>query len=229
MQRLSFNFGIALFAFVIGVASVTAWLMTQTSSTRQLAKPDLPLIKASAVNNVEPATAQDCSPAFVGRYSNYDYAYSVVVPKGMIGFGACVTNHGFGINLLNPTSKIWTNQDTFPKAYLFADASYNAGDWESFDDAIKENVSYLEGDKATDITLSGKTTTRLAGLRAVRFIARYRISGEIMVSDTVLAFRKEKHEEIVYTISLTTPLSRYDKDKEALIEMQKTWRLQPQP
>ena len=218
---------IAFLTFGIGVTSARLWFVLPHHHVRQFehAAPQSPNVS----DNTDAENAdQDCLPAFEGRYSNYDYAFAVEVPRGMIGFGSCVTNHGFGIDLSNPSSGLWANQEAFPKAYLYVDASHNSLFWESFDAAIRGEMSYLD-DKATHIVLVRRTRTRLAGLRAVRFIVHYRKDDEEMVRDEVLAFRKEKWADYVYTIGLTTPLSRYEKDKAVVTEMQNTWRLQQLP
>lgn len=157
-----------------------------------------------------------------GRYSNYDYAYSVLIPKGLIGLMSPppFPNHGFGIDLSKPQ-----------RSYLWVDASYgDAPEGKSFDDAIKDNLDFVKGDGVTDIVLSQKISTNLSRLRAVRFVIHYKASGIAMVRETVLAFRKNGDDvAIVYSINLRTPTSRYSKDRRVIDELQKTWRLKPLP
>src|SRR5947209_14876211 len=89
-----------------------------------------------------------------GRYSNYDYAYSVRIPKGLTGFRAAAPapNHGFGIALSEQ-----------PKSYVWVDASYNALFWKSFNDAIKAHIGYIN-DKGVNAKLVRKERSRIAGL-----------------------------------------------------------------
>jgi len=121
-----------------------------------------------------------------------------------------------------------TNSGDFPVSYLDVDASYNSPEWESLDDAIKEHLGFI-AEEGSSVSVLSRTRTRLAGLRAVRVVARYEKGGEAMMSDEVVAFREENGEGVVYTIDLSTPLSNYDRDKPVLEEMQKTWCLQPLP
>src|SRR5947209_17398721 len=69
-----------------------------------------------------------------GRYSNYDYAYSVRIPAGLTGFRAAAPapNHGFGIELSEQ-----------PKSSIWVDASYNAAFWKNFDEAIQAHIRYI--------------------------------------------------------------------------------------
>lgn len=55
------------------------------------------------------------------------------------------------------------------------------------------------------------------------------MSGQTMVKDEILAFRKKDDEEVVYTIELVTPARRYEEDQKIVAAMQKTWRWQPLP
>jgi hypothetical protein len=51
-----------------------------------------------------------------------------------------------------------------------------------------------------------------------------------MVSDTVFAFRLDEDGEVatvVYTLALSTPLSKYERDRPVLEALMKSWCLQP--
>jgi hypothetical protein len=228
MRHFTIRFAVALLTFSIGIATAGIWYVQRHSAIEQTENKSQPSITVEA-RSVAESPDQDCTPAFEGRYSNYDYAFSVKVPKGMIGFGSCDTNHGFGIDLSDPTSHLWTEPShTWPHSYLYVDASYNGLEWQSLDEAMKANLEYLkDNERVTDIQLTSKTSTRLSKLRAIRFVTRFNKSGEATVEDVVIAFRKDA--DIVYTIDLTTPASPYDKDKDTLNELQESWRLQPLP
>lgn len=229
MRRFTLRLAVALLTFIIGVVSASVWYMRRQASIKQMENTAQQPIKANDNSGAE-SPEEDCDPAFEGLYSNYDYAFSVQIPKGMIGFGSCVTNHGFGIDLTNPTSRLWLERvkdGIYPQSYLYVDASYNSLEWQSLDEAMKANLEYLKDEGGTNIELVSKTSTRLSKLRAIRFVARYNKSGEAMLSDTVIAFRNEG--DIVYTLELTTFVSRYNKDKEIVTKIQQEWRLQPTP
>lgn len=174
------------------------------------------------MSNVAPSSqAQSSGVSVKGRYSNYDYAYSVLVPQGIMAFRnqAPFPNHGISIDLSKSL-----------QSYLWVDASYNAAEWASFNDAVSANLDYLKDEGAANIILEKQTSTHLSQLRAVRFIVRYNLSGKQIVQETVLAFRREKNkEEIVYAINLRTPIARYERGRVLIAELQRRWRLQKQP
>ena len=232
MRRFTLRVAVALLTFVVGLVSVNFSFMQRRSSSSQAPYIVLKSFKTPHASDADDAAdhSLDCIPAFEGRYSNYDYAYSVQIPDGMIGFGACHTNHGFGINLMDPTSRLWLEQakgGIFPRSYLSVDASYSAEYWQSLNQAANSELKYLREDGAFNIELVNKTRTRLSGLPAVRLVLKYDESGETMVKVLVIAFRKEG--DIVYTLHLTTTALRYDHDNETLSRLQQTLVLQPLP
>lgn len=164
-----------------------------------------------------------------GRYTNFDYAYSVLVPKGMMAAMNSKPpnpNHGFGIDLMHPTSTAWT----IPKVSLWADAGYDSAEYRSPKAVIKNNLEWLR-QKHNQVRLLSRSPARLGSLRAVRFIIAYEESGEAMIEDQVVGFRSQLGEEsdIIYTIHLTTTGSRYNQDKQLVLEMQRSWIIDPLP
>jgi len=149
----------------------------------------------------------------------------------MIGYGSCATNHGFGINLLNPMSNWWINHD-WPKSYLSVDASYNAEELTSVDEEVVQTMKFLKDKKnVSAVTLIVKSPTRLAHLPALRAVIYYNEGGEAMVEDQVVAFRKQHNDEIgiFYNIDLRTPMSRYEQDSAVVAQIQKSWHVRPLP
>ena len=169
-----------------------------------------------------------------GLYSNYDYAFSVSVPQGLVGCrdSPPLPNHGFGISLIEKSCD-WMNRtkdDIYPKAYIYIDASYNSLEWKSFDEAIESNISYLKNREGiSNVKLVQRIPTRLSRLPASLSTIHYKSFGEEMVEDILFAFRNEKSTVIVYTICLTVPATQYDEQRKFLVKMQKTWRLQQIP
>ena len=152
------------------------------------------------------------------RYSNYDYAYSVRIPKGLTGSRSPspFPNHGFGIELSDQ-----------PQASISVDASYNAAEWRSFDDAIKAHKNIFKREVGSEVKIVARVPTILGKLRAVRFTMT---SNTPEVREVLLALRKAPGEVgIVYEIVLTTPTSRYNKDKHLIAQLQKTFRLKSLP
>jgi hypothetical protein len=158
-----------------------------------------------------------------GRYSNYDYGYSVRIPRGLTALQSRppFPNHGFIIEL-----------SEHPKAELGVSASYNAAEWNSFDDAVNAHAGFFKSKVGGEVSVVARAPAVLGGLKAVRFTLKPKTSAakDPEVREVLLAFRKAAGEVgIVYEIVLTTPSSRYDKDKQLLTDLQRTWRLQSLP
>lgn len=157
------------------------------------------------------------------RYTNYDYAYSVRLPKGLTGLQspAPFPNHGFVIELADDA-----------KASLSVSASYNAAEWNSFTDAIIAHKSYFKREVGSEIDVVAKAPAVLGGLRAIHFTMKPRTSpsSDPEVRDVLVAFREVPGEVgFVYEIVLRTQTSRYPKDKHRLTDLQRSWRLRPLP
>jgi len=154
------------------------------------------------------------------RYSNYDYAYAVRIPKELTGSQspAPFPNHGFAIQLSEDAN-----------ATLAVDASYNAALWESFDDAIEANKGYFKDEVGGEVSVVDRAPAVLGKLKAVRFTMKSK-SANAQVREVLLAFREAPGEVgIVYEIVLTTSTARYDADKHVMDDLQKTWRLKSLP
>ena len=198
-----------------------------------------PACAAVQVETADPARAEvsigdtvkddgeDGSAVFdTGVYENYTYGYSVRIPDGMIGLGETppAPQHGFGIDLDNPRSTRWPYGTESPKSYVYVDGSYNSLEWRRPDDAVNFSLRCLR-EKARNFRVRSRTATRLGGLRAVRVVALYEQEGAEMVRDEVVAFAEGASP--VYTLSLSTPLLKYERDRYVLEELMKGWCLQP--
>jgi len=151
----------------------------------------------------------------VGEYSNYDYAYKIHLPEGFVGFRSSAPNpnHGFGSYL-----------DKAHSAYLWVDASYNALEWQSLEEAIdstiaflkdESNPTFLKDDSNSDIIVLLREPSRLDSLSAYHSIVRYKNkNGVFYLEETILALRRQPPEDgIVYSINLRAPESMMPKYK----------------
>ncbi|MCA1619570.1 MAG: hypothetical protein LC795_09730 [Acidobacteria bacterium] len=220
-----FKLFVAAAAFALGLFAAGLWPRRVASPTPPPAAP-APSRATVSVRDTFADGAEDGEAVFEGRYENYVYGYSVHLPAGMVGAGSTppAPQHGFGIDLDHPRSTVWRGVRGFPKSYLYVDGSYNSLEWERLDDAVNAHLSYKREDGVAVRVLS-KTQTRLGDLRAVRVVARYEERGEQMVWDAVFAFGDGASP--VYTLALSTPLSKYERDRPVLEEVRATWRLQP--
>jgi len=116
------------------------------------------------------------------RYSNYDYGYSVRIPKGLTGVRSPspFPNHGFLIEL-----------SEHPKASVSVDASYNAAEWRSFADAINAHKRYFKDEVGGEVSVVARVPAVLGGLRATRFMMKRTESGpDTELQEVLLAFRR---------------------------------------
>jgi hypothetical protein len=156
-------------------------------------------------------------------YINYDYGYSVVIPRPLVGLRSPppFPNHGFVINLSGD-----------PLARITVDASYNAAEWNSFREALYAHFDQFKRDSSGEVTLMMQRPAVLGGLKAIHFSLRSAASesNEPMIRDVVLAFRKETGGVgIVYEIALTTPALRYERDRRSTAQVLKAFRLKALP
>ena len=158
-----------------------------------------------------------------GCYINYDYAYSVTLPNGLVGHRSAAPspNHGFGIDISKPRT-----------SYVWADGSYNAVEWRSFGDVVHARVARLRDEGSTELRLVKRAATRLGGLTAQRYVIRYRHpdSNVPVMLEAVLAFRRDPGgAAIVYTLELITSESQYRRDRIVLESLRRRWMLRPLP
>lgn len=222
MQQIVLRLSIAMLTFIVGSTVASIWNSTHYPNYKEIEHS----VSSGIQLKQAPVSSQQSPEESIytyerGLYSNYNFAYSVRIPKGLIGYRspAPMPNHGFGIDLSQKED-----------SHVWVEANYNAGFWESFDDAIKFDLDVMNDKEISDLKLAQRTVTRLSGLRAVRYVIHYKRSGIPMIQETVLAFRKENEDvEFVYTIGLVTLASRYSKDRKVVDELQKTFRLESFP
>lgn len=194
------------------------------------ARPADPARAEVSMRDTPKEETEEEDTVFEGRYVNHAYGYSVEIPAGMLGVGSTppAPQHGFGIDLDNPRSSAWNGAPKFPKSYLYVDGSYNSLFWEQLGDAVKSHLSFLR-EEGRNVRVQSRTWTRLGGLRAVRVVARYEKDGEEMVNDEVIALQRDADGDAsaVHNISLSTPLSKYERDRQTLEALMKSWCLQP--
>ena len=162
-------------------------------------------------------------PKVVGVYSNYDYAFAVRLPKGVVGFNepAMHPNHG-----------VWVYLDSAETIYLWVGAEYNSLFFQSIEEAADSSISWLKEDSTTGVLLVSREYTQLGGLRACRDVVSYKDkNGLPMIEESVTAIRKDPSDDvgIVYTLDVRTPKGRADHDIEFLESIRKRFVLKPLP
>ena len=227
---------VATLAFACGAGLVYALRQAPITPTAtscgapdvaEVSMSDTPAVK---VKDEDKGEGEEEDAVFEGRYENYAYGYSVEIPAGMAGVGSTppAPQHGFGIDLDRPLSIAWMRGTEFPKSYLYVDGSYNSLEWERLDDAVNANLNVLRED-GRDVRVRFRHGTTLGVLPAVRVVAHYEQDGVEMVNDEIVAFRTETGGQVsvVYTLALSTPLSKYERDRPVLDAVRLSWCLQP--
>lgn len=227
-----FVLSVAALAFALGLACAGLWPRRAASPSTPPAPPaaHAPARATVSVRDTFAGEVETEEAVFKGRYENSVYGYSVRIPAGMVGAGSTppAPRHGFGIDLDNPRSTAWKEARAFPKSYLYVDGSYNSIGWRRLEDASDAQLGYLRED-GRGVRVRGRTRTSLGGLPALRVVAHYEQGGERMVYDAVFAFKVEEGgaASVVYTLALSTPLSKYERDRPVLEEVRAAWHLQP--
>ena len=230
-----FKLFVAAATLALGLAAASLW---PRETTLNCASPaaDTPAPPAStpraevSVRDTFENEPPDDARRFEHSYHNYVYGFSVRLPEGMVGLGSTppAPDHGFGIDLDHPRSTAWIRGAEFPKSYVYADGSYNSAEWGGLNEAADTHLSYLR-EKGRNVRVQRRAETMLGGLPALRVVAHYEQDGAEMVSDEVVAFRKDADGGVlaVYTLALSTPLSKYERDRPVLESLRVSWCLQP--
>lgn len=165
-----------------------------------------------------------------GQYNNYEYGYTVLIPEGYVGVysPSPAPQHGFGITLSKrPEARIWVDGSYARVTALRRD---------TLEGAVDDYLSRLKEDGAiTELEVLRREPTNLQSLPAVRVTARYRNppAGDAAIQDLIIAVRREKTDdvdddiEIIYTIGLLAPESRYSIDKEVFERVVEGWKSKP--
>jgi hypothetical protein len=210
-----FKLFIAAATLVLGLAAASLW---PRQSAQQPAPPVAvaPARAEVSVRDTSENEPPDAARRFEHSYDNDTYGFSIRLPAGVVGAGSTppAPDHGFGIDLDHPGSTAWNGRPDFPKSYLYVDGSYNSLEWERLDEAADSHLSFLR-EKGRNVRVRSRKDTLLDDVPALRIVALYEEDGVEMVSDAVFAFRLDEDGEVsvVYTLALSTPLSKYERDR----------------
>lgn len=162
--------------------------------------------------------------AWTGRYRNYVFGFSLVIPRGLKGYwnsARCAPDKKYGCICLNDHGRfIPLSSD----AYISAFVGYQMEpDW-SLHEHEQQAVSFLTDDKQNQhVTVVRSRWFRLGSLRTRRFEARYLKENKPMITDHIVALYKGVEYELV----LVTSPDRYAADRRQFERIIATWRLTP--
>jgi hypothetical protein len=157
-----------------------------------------------------------------GQYNNCDYGYYVLLSNGVVAHGthSPAPNHGFLISLPDPTKTSYvSNQGDH---FAWVDASYNVTDYHTLASVADYEVHVMDQERGRS-RIVGRSSTRLAGLRALRFKVEYQSSKGKITEEQIIALRSD----IVYTVGLRTLRQFRLSDEQVFQQIADGFRLLP--
>ncbi len=153
-----------------------------------------------------------------GTYRNAEYGYSFIVPKGLIAYSdpAPAPQHGVAIPL-NASSQ---------KSYVWVTGSYNAQDFDSLEQ-FRDYALDLIKPAAGQFEIIRSRGTQLDGIKAARFLVRYRSKqgNAVVLEERILAIRP--NGKAIYTLGLICGEEAYRGDSRVLERLLRNWKLIP--
>ncbi|MGA3327821.1 MAG: hypothetical protein ABSF45_25455 [Terriglobia bacterium] len=151
---------------------------------------------------------------YKGFYQNMAYGYSVVIPKGFVGYDDVNPSYqrGFGI--------IFGEE---PQGYIVLYGEHNSVEDDSAMDRAQRELGYRQEDRIAIIS-SKITPTNLGQLPAAQLLVTYTCPGlpERRVWFSTIALSPDKL--MAYEVTLHTLASRFDHDHAVLNQLVGSWK-----
>jgi hypothetical protein len=171
----------------------------------------------------------DTETIWTSRYSNCNYAYSVLLPAGVVGHGAKNPdpNGGFTINPAAPESGETFNA-TESSRYIDVFSFY---DLEDHDESTSGTIDYyltlgeISGEK--NVAGLSRRNFSLAGLSAKRVEVRWVENATPVRRDRIIAYRRAGG--ILYQLTLQSPEKSYARDEQLFDRIVERFRLSKLP
>jgi hypothetical protein len=161
---------------------------------------------------------------WTGRYRNYVYGFSVVIPRGLKGYwnsARCAPDEKYGCVCMGDHGRfIPLSDDAHIEAYV---GWQMESDWSVRDHERQEISFFTDNKKFERVNVLRSRWFRLGSLRARRFEARYFENNKPMLTDQVVAL----HGGVEYQLTLVTSPQRYAADRRQFQKVIATWRLTP--
>jgi len=151
---------------------------------------------------------------FKGLYQNKAYDYSVLIPKGFVGYDVVNPFYqtGFGI--------IFGEQ---PQSYINVFAEKNSLEDASPVDVANRQLSYLRK-KGRTIESAPVTQTQLGRSQATQVLVTYTCPGSPERYVQFSTFVLSPDKGTIYELTLHALASRYDHDRSVLDQILKSWK-----
>ena len=160
--------------------------------------------------------------AWTGRYRNYVFGFSLLIPRGLKGYWnspRCAPDEKYGCICMNDHGRfIPLSSDAHIEAFV---GYQMEPDW-SVRDHERQAVSFLTDDKQNQhVTVVRSQWFRLGTLRTRRFEARYSRNNKPVITDHIVALYKG----VEYELILVTSPGRYAADQRQFKRIIASWRL----
>ncbi len=148
-----------------------------------------------------------------GRYTNLEYEYSVMIPKGFTAYDGReeARHNGFVLPLAS-------------ESVIFVSGDPNSVEYNTPREAATREVEFLrqQGKKIESETI---TDAHLESLDAVHLLVTYSCSGspDRHTKSSVMALSNDK--SYFYEVSLRDSADRYENDRALLDQLTKSWKI----
>ena len=174
----------------------------------------MPFTAASDCNLVPNGLLNPPRREFKGAYRNATYAFSVVIPKGLVAYDAPDPHphHGFGLILGRSRPR-----------YIMVEGAANALDYSSPAQVAEQLLANGETDRVL-VAPAATQAARLGTLEAVRVNARFRCqsSGAEYILIGVVALSPDR--EMVYQVVLYSWPETVRQDERVLDDLLRSWK-----
>jgi len=162
--------------------------------------------------------------AWTGRYRNYVFGFSIVIPRGLKGYWnspRCAPDEKYGCVCMNDHGRfIPLSSDANIEVFV---GYQMESDW-SLRQYEQHAISFVTDDKQNqDVNIVRSQWFQLGSLRTRRFEARYLKNNKPMVMDHIVAL----HNGVEYELILVTSPDRYGADRRQFEKLIASWRLTP--
>jgi hypothetical protein len=184
---------------------------------------------SSAISQVKRGEPQATGPCpdqkeWTGRYRNYVYGFSIVIPAGLKGYwnsAACVPEGKTDCVCMGDHGRFIPLSD---EAHIEVFVGYQMeSDWTVVDQEVEE-ISGLKKDQSkTQVKVISSRWLRLGTLNARRFVAQFVEGNKNIIKEHIIAF----YQGVEYELILRTTAGRYRADRRQFLRVIATWKMTP--
>ena len=194
--------------------------------TALLIVPILALAVKSQATHAKSAPAEPCpdQKTYTGKYRNWVYGFSIVIPAGLKGYWnspRCAPDENYGCVCMGDHGRfIPLSGGASIEAYVGweMESEWSVRDYEN------DEVSDLrQGQGVEQVKVLSSKWVRLGNLKGRRFVVRFIEKNKEVVVDHVIAL----HRGVEYELILRTSPDRYQRDRREFEKVMASWRLTP--